>query len=164
MPRCEACAPGTQLCRRCCSSASNWSLACTIHPHLAVDSQMWQEWPVWFELKCHVWGWHGIFLGICTSYSARQMVSCNLAYSRELAHWMWHIQCKICILYWFPKLITKHYTCIWNPPSNPPVSEPKESMSYGSSQKVQKVMVQPINLIFRYSFPSISQLRFIWYP
>ena len=36
------------------------------------------------------------------------------------------------------------------PVLRPPLIELKNSMSYGSSQKVQKVMVQPINLIFRY--------------
>ena len=39
-------------------------------------------------------------------------------------------------------------------------------MSYGSSQKVQKVMVQPINLIFRYPFylyPSLSSFGILRY-
>ena len=46
-----------------------------------------------------------------------------------------------------------------NPLSNHPFQS-SESMSYGSSQKVQKVMVQPINLIFRYPiFLFVSQIQ-----
>ena len=150
----EACAPGTQLCRRCCSGC-NWSIRFT-HICRRVTDDM-----------------DGLTNGsssiLCGAQQKPDMSFLLITLQKSvilMSRWIWpasmnlHIRCLLII--WRGHLPNIEF----EPPSrstflSSPVSESRERMSYGSSQKVQKVMVQPINLIFR--FPSLSLTHHLSY-